>query len=315
VIGPYDAIVSYHTDTQACGTAKFNALLAARLGVPVVTLAEARACQCPLYSIRGEEMAADGVRRVDPIAPTFGVFVHDWVEGLTDRLVHAATTVYAANATLMRRASHLRADVVPVWCPSTITPTHLDQAPRAILTFGMLHKFDADRYRRLKDLLDADGDPYELLVSYSVHHGQPADERQLIEQFEDVFGSGYHDAGRARVTVLGQLSDTALIRELPRVVAVAVFYDPAVRANNTTAWMALEWGRCLITNLDADSPAAFVHGTTVYDVNRLDVWPTDKARVAQAARRVAADHSWDRLVERLCIATASAAAIAAVGPR
>lgn len=292
----FDAVVSYHTDPHTCGTARFNAMLAERLGVPLTRLL--RKWICPLVSLRFDEIVADGVRVDADRCGEYGLILHDWQDVFAP-LVAGASVVYAANPALARTARALNPHVIDIWCPSTIVCPHPEQAARSILTFGMLHKFDAARYRRLKDLLDAGGTPYELLVSYSVHHGKPADERHLIEQFEDVFGSSYHDAGLARVTILGQLSDTALIRELPRVVAVAVFYDPAVRANNTTAWLALEWGRCLITNLDADSPAAFVHGETVYDINQLTAWPTDKARVSQQARAVASAYSWERLLDTL----------------
>ena len=284
------AVLSAHMDVETCGVAKFNAALARQLCVPMLSLGSL--ASPALVSIHPREVETD-----EPFRRPYDLLLHSWEDSSRVKMwISHARRVYAANPVLARQIDQWRpgGDVVTVWCPSAVEPTSLDHRSRSILTFGMLHKFDASRYMKLRDLLEADGLPYEIMLSAAVHHGQdPGDWKGVIESFEHVFGD--HWGGKGRLTVLGQLSDTALIRELPRVVAVAAFFDPAVRANNTTAWLALQWGRCLITNLDEDSPKAFEHGETVYDVNQMTFWPTDKQRIAANGREVAAQWSWESL--------------------
>jgi hypothetical protein len=57
-----------------------------------------------------------------------------------------------------------------------------------------------------------------------------------------------------KLRVLGFLGDDALAKELREVDAVAAYYVPALRANNTSAWAALEAGKHLFTNTDELSP-------------------------------------------------------------
>jgi hypothetical protein len=73
-----------------------------------------------------------------------------------------------------------------------------------------------------------------------------------------------------KLRVLGYLGDDALAKELREVDAVAAFFVPALRANNTSAWAALEAGKPLYTNTDEYSPSLDVH-----------------------------THSWDKLLELL----------------
>jgi hypothetical protein len=54
--------------------------------------------------------------------------------------------------------------------------------------------------------------------------------------------------------VLGYLGDDALAKELRDVDAVALFYDPALRANNTTYWAAVDAKKTIFTNRDDQSP-------------------------------------------------------------
>ena len=92
-----------------------------------------------------------------------------------------------------------------------------------------------------------------------------------------------------RVRCLGYLLDDALAKELRECSAVALFFDPAVRANNTTFWAAIEAERLVITNLDADSPIG--PSLTVRDIEDLRTWPP--RLWPEVVDRV---HSWDNLL-------------------
>jgi len=78
--------------------------------------------------------------------------------------------------------------------------------------------------------------------------------------------------GADHVELLGYLSDAALDREIRAATACAAFYDPALRANNTTAWAVLERDRPLITNMDEDSP-----GCDALDIAMLSDWPVPRS--------------------------------------
>jgi hypothetical protein len=82
---------------------------------------------------------------------------------------------------------------------------------------------------------------------------------------------------------------------------VALFYDPAVRANNTTLWAALDAGTPVITNLDAQSPPELIHHRSVFDLAQVTEWPEANhlREVRHGGRKAAEVYSWDRLIEKL----------------
>ena len=234
-----DAVLSYHLNPQTCGVAKFNHALAKRLGVPCLPLT-ARASY-PLVSVKPEECA--------------GGWPQNWVKH--DLFLHGLpavgtymgnpTRVYAANRAIADAVRHARPDVITAHCPATVDGNPHRGAYR-VLTFGMAHKLVLPHFRKLKEDLDRDHPDYTLSLSTAVHEGSPWDEALTtsVEAMRGIFGD--------RLRVLGFLADDALARELQECDAVAAFFVPALRANNTSAWAALAAGKFLYTNLDSQSP-------------------------------------------------------------
>lgn len=164
-----------------------------------------------------------------------------------------------------------------------------------VLLFGMAHKRQRAHLERLGDLLARQAQTWTVSVSQAIHEGSPWDTTwaETEATLQDLFG--------VHLRVLGYLADDALARELREATACALFFDPAARLNNTTLWAAMQ-ARCpVITNLDADSPPALVHGHTCYDLARLEEWPVglQRALVAREGHALASAHTWDRLVEVL----------------
>jgi len=258
-----DAVLSYHTSPYTCGVAKWSIRLARELGVPFASLLDGWHYRHPLVSIKCAERP---LQRLRPRWECFDLFLHDVPtgNGLYQwwRQNHPMR-VYAANAVIAREVEKYRLDVIEAWCPSTIE-TPPPRADLTILTFGMAHKLVSPHYQKLKALLDAHGEPYTVLLSTGVHEGSPWDMalEASTASLRGIFGD--------RLEVLGFLSDAALDREIRQATACAAFYDPALRANNTTAWAVLERQKVLVTNLDADSP----HGHDVLDVQSLSYWPS-----------------------------------------
>lgn len=222
---PYDAVLSYHLNPMTCGVAKFNHQLAQHLGVPCLPLGSE--CQYPLVSIKAAELP-NGTRIVRH--PPYDVLLHDEVKR---EWTGAGRVFYASE----------------IGCPSTLMGDASRGAYR-VLVFGMAHKHALPHFMQLKEDLDRDHPDYTIELSTAVHEGHPWDQAltESTEAMSRIFGS--------RLRILGFLADDALVRVLQECDAVAAFYVPALRANNTTAWAALAAGKKLYTNRDAYSPNA-----------------------------------------------------------
>lgn len=236
-----DAVLSYHMNPLTCGVAKFNVQLAHRLGVPHDTLLSSDQYQHPIWSVKASEVDRWPVCR----SQSFDVLWHD-----------AGVTLASSAADQVWYASELG-------CPATIVgnPT---RGTYRVLTFGMAHKRLLPHYEHLKVHLDAEHPDYTVEMSTAIHEGHPWEDglAHSVAGMRAIFGD--------HLRVLGFLGDDALAKELQDCDAVAVYFDPAFRANNTTAWAAIDAGKVLYTNRDEHSPADDF------------------------------DHSWDRLIATLC---------------
>jgi len=278
-----DSVISLHMNPETCGVGKFNGLLADRLGVPHRSVYRWREVfGRPLLSLKASEyytqMNEEG--RCCPFPPyprSFDVLWHD-----------------AGIPEISERADH-------VWyardlgCPSTLRgdPT---RKGLTILSYGMAHKLQQPLFEKLKSLLDAHGQPYTVCVSSAIHEGSPWDAttKEHTARLRSIFGD--------HLRWLGFLADDALAREIREAHTVALFYDPAVRANNTTLWAALDAGTPVVTNLDAQSPKELQHGVSVLDIHQLTEWPDyngDRQELRAGGHKAAAAYSWDRLIEKL----------------
>ena len=122
-----DCIAGYHLNPWTCGIAKFNAILAKELDVPVVGLAspDLRNYSRPLLSIKMSEFTDDDARAlavwVDANVGGFDLFLHAF-DGtpIEHRLLAAAAHVYVGNRELSHQLSPSRADVVELFCPGTL---------------------------------------------------------------------------------------------------------------------------------------------------------------------------------------------------
>ncbi len=268
----YDAVLSVHTNELTCGVGRFNARLAHRLGIPHGSVRD-QGYQHPLVSVKWSEL------KDQPMAawPSFDLFWHDQGEPrLTQK---AARTFYATQ----------------LGCPSTVDG-NLTRGTINVLTFGFAHKFQGVHFETLKKWLDRHGEHYTVSLSTGIHEGTPWDVgfHDNIALMRGIFGD--------HLRVLGFLGDDALAKELRDCTAVALFYDPSVRANNTTFWASLEAGAMTITNADRESPAGLEHGVNFFNARCLSGWPTSEQidRFSRsAAHALAHRYGWDALVETL----------------
>jgi hypothetical protein len=299
-----DCIAGYHLNPWTCGIAKFNAILAKQLAVPVVGIREAElgAYKRPLLSLKMSEFSDDDTADLDLWSAAhkgqFELFLHafDGTE-MEQRLVRAAGRVYCGNSELYQQLQAIREDVHELFCPGTIlSPQRFQRTELSVFTFGMAHKIRVPLYRRLRDLLDATGKTYSVYVSTALHENTGFDDSFVVrfEELQSIFNG--------QVYFMGYLSDTAVFNHLLDSTYLAAFFEKGLRANNTTVNAAMECGSTVITNLDEHSPVGLTHMQNVIDINRCDRLPTveESARIGRSARSVAlGQYGWDQLVSQL----------------
>lgn len=269
---PFTSVVSYHTNPMTCGVAKFGKQLADRIDVPFLGCGDSLLWgDFPLLSLKWSEIDPGNL----PVPVSYGLFWHD--AGDRDFLHRGADVVFFADPSLGSPG---------LWCPSLLTPR---KRPVRLFSFGMAHKLQTEKYRRVRELLDAAEMPYHLRVSIGLHEGTS------LDGAEKHFDALKEIMGRENVTILGILSDDAVSAELLNADHVVAFFEHGLRANNTTVHAALEHRCSVITNHDADTPVGLLRSTR--DVHAITfIRPTM--------------YSWDDLInemEAICEASRSTA--------
>ena len=299
-----DCIAGYHLNPWTCGIAKFNAILAKHLAVPVVGIraAELGEYRRPLLSVKLSEFSDSDVADLDRWSNarrgSFELFLHafDGTE-VEKRLVVSAGRVYCGNSELFGQLRDSRPDILELFCPGTIlNPQRIQRTELSVFTFGMAHKIRVPLYRRLYELLEATGRSYKMYVSTALHENTSFDGSFVVrfEELQSIFNG--------RVYFMGYLSDTAVFNHLIDCTLLAAFFEKGLRANNTTVNAAMESGCAVVTNLDEHSPDGLVHMQNVIDINLCERLPDDEQirRIGLAARDIAhGRYGWDQLVAQL----------------
>ncbi|PYR69062.1 MAG: hypothetical protein DMF88_07305 [Acidobacteria bacterium] len=299
-----DCIAGYHLNPWTCGIAKFNAILARRLELPVVRIGseELTSYRRPLLSLKMSEFSAEDALAldtwIDRHTGEFELFLHAFDSAaLEKQMLAAAARVMCGNRELFEQLRPTRPDIVEAFCPGTLlNPQRFDDTELRVFTFGMAHKIRVPLYRRLRDLLEATGKSYSVFVSTALHENTSFDDSFVVrfEELQSIFNGPIY--------FMGYLSDTAVFNQLVDCDFLAAFFEKGLRANNTTVNAAMEVGCAVITNLDEHSPKGLVHLKNVIDINRVERLPepADAEAIGRAAREIAhADYGWDQLVAQL----------------
>ena len=297
-----DAVVTHHRDGFRSGVARFNELLAGRLGIPLVGLdeLESRNPACPLLSFKLRELGADSAQALARwlrAGRSYDLFLHEYRGEEAERdLVAGARHVHCGNAEIEAAVAGVARSADALWTPGLIVDDRTFRpAELSVFSFGMAHKLRTDMFRRLRGLLDASGRSYALYVSAANHETASLRDSEIV--FEEM-----HEVFPEELYFLGNLSDVAVFNYLVSTTFYAAFFPTGVRANNTSVASALERGAVVITNLDEHSPPEFVHMENVLDIEQLEELPADPLvlkRISAAAMETGRTRSWDRLVERL----------------
>jgi hypothetical protein len=298
-----DVVVGHHLNPFTSGVARFNEILARRTGTRVIGIFDEALAgfSAPLFSFKTSELSSEETAKLDEIASELlpskrvSLFLHEYSgDSAEAALIRAAEVVYCGNDAVYARVDALGAQARLAWAPGLVLDTRsFEPAELTVFSFGMAHKIRTDKFRRLRDLLEASGRSYAIYISNANHESATFEDAQSV--FEDmgaVFERGLY--------FMGNLSDVAVFNHLLRATYFAAFFTDGVRANNTSVASAMEHGCVVITNLDEYSPKAFVHMENVIDINRCEQLPADPLvlkRIAVAAMETARELSWERLVE------------------
>ncbi len=297
-----DAVVTHHVDGFRSGVARFNEVLAERLGVPMLGLGDlARADPaCPLLSFKVSELGA-AAPTVEAAVATglreWELYLHEY-RGLPleRQLVAGARRVHCGNAEILAAVRELAPGAQVIGTPGLILDDRVFQPVEvSVFSFGMAHKVQVGAFRRLKQLLDTSGATYAVYVSAANH------ETASLRDSEAVFVE-MHDIFPRELYFLGNLSDVAVFNYLTTATFFAAFFERGVRANNTSVASALERGAVVITNLDEYSPPEYVHMGNVIDVARCDALPLDPVVLEGIGRRAAeagCSRGWDAFLKQM----------------
>lgn len=301
-----DCILSYHLNPLTCGVAKFNLILARRLGIPVISIFDPAVLSYsrPLLSLKVSEFTSTDIialgRTLDSIEQhqNFRLFVHEFSgTEIEIRLIKRAEVVYCGNSELIARLRDIRLELVEAWCPGTILDAQLfNNAELSVFSFGMAHKVRSDYYRKLFTLLSQTGKSYCIYLSTALHDGTSFDGSftAAFEELQEIFGNNIY--------FMGYLSDTAIYNYLLRTNFFVAFFDKGVRANNTSIHAAMKCGSVVITNLDKHSPTSFTHLDNLLDIHQCRGLPTDSqilSQISDRAKKTAESLGWDALMSKM----------------
>lgn len=292
-----DAVVSLHLNAHTCGVARFNTKLAEMLRVPMVGIDRAGSFQDPLVSIKTSEFDSRSRDSLTThLGNRFGLILHGFDgSDLELKLIADAGYVMVLNSESLRQVQVLRPDCLLGFAPG-LAPTEIDEkVDVTLITFGMAHKINAHGYRMVAELIAQDNRAFRLEISSALHEGTTFDDRffSVRDEISEVFSRN--------VKFLGFLADGEVGSRLRTSDAMLAFFPRGARENNTSIIGAMAHGLAVITNLDEFSPSWMIHGETVFDVARMDHFPSkqDLSRVGIAGMNAVAGLTYEELSARL----------------
>jgi hypothetical protein len=296
---PLECVLTHHLNTYASGVARFNEILAHRLGIPLLSVFSdaARGLRRPLLSFKVGELdeheRALLVGLLDDAQWQHDAFLHEF-RGLPleHRIATGAARCWAGNREILGRLRQIGCEAQLAWAPGLLLDQRRFQpAEISVFSFGMARKLRTDMFRRLRELLDQTGRSYRLYVSSANHETSSIREAELV--FDEM-----HELFPEHLYFMGNLSDVAVYNYLQTTTFFASFFPDGVRANNTSVAAAMEQGCVVITNLDEHSPEHLRHGVNVIDIGQTTELPSDPLelrRISVAAMEITRERSWEHL--------------------
>lgn len=292
------AVVTYHTNPYTCGVARFNVALAENLGVPLVTLNSflSKPISGALLSIKceeiGEDKSAELAGFLVSATEKYDIYLHGLDHSEAERVVVTqAGRVFTATMEQADAIRGMRSDVLSTFAPGASPSPLLKKVDCTLLTFGMAHKIRVAGYRKLGQILHGDTRTFRLEISTALHEGTT-----FSEDFFTV-GKEIREVFDGNVSFLGFLADEEVSNRMRAADALVAFFPQGVRENNTTVLSAMSHGCAVITNIDEYSPIWMVHGSSVFDIDKMTTFPTgaELEEVGRNAKQAVAPYSFSQL--------------------
>lgn len=292
------AIVTFHTNPYTCGVARFNIALAESLDVPLVTLSDflSKPISGALLSIKCEEIGEENSGNLSQFlvssAEKFDVYLHGWDNSDAEEIVITqAARIFTATMEMADAIRNSRNDVQSTFAPGANPSPVMKQVDCTLLTFGMAHKIRVAGYRKLGEILHGDSRTFRLEISTALHEGTT-----FSEDFFTV-GKEIREVFDGNVSFLGFLADEEVSNRMRAADALVAFFPHGVRENNTTVLSAMSHGCAVITNIDKYSPSWMIHGSSVFDIDKMTNFPSDREleEVGINARQAVAPYSFSQL--------------------
>jgi len=292
------AIVTFHTNPYTCGVARFNIALAESLDVPLVALSDflSKPISGALLSIKCEEIGEENSRELSRFlfstSEKFDVYLHGLDGSDAEQIVITqAARIFTATMEMADAIRNSRNDVQSTFAPGANPSPELKQVDCTLLTFGMAHKIRVDGYRKLGEILHGDSRTFRLEISTALHEGTT-----FSEDFFTV-GKDIREVFDGNVSFLGFLADEEVSNRMRAADALVAFFPHGVRENNTTVLSAMSHGCAVITNIDKYSPSWMVHGSSVFDIDKMTKFPSsgELEEVGKNAKQAVAPYSFSQL--------------------
>jgi hypothetical protein len=292
------AIVTFHTNPYTCGVARFNIALAESLNVPLVTLSDflSKPISGALLSIKCEEIGEENSRELSRFlvssSEKFDVYLHGLDDSEAEQIVIAqAARIFTATMEIADAIRNSRNDVQSTFAPGANPSPVMKQVDCTLLTFGMAHKIRVAGYRKLGEILHGDSRTFRIEISTALHEGTT-----FSEDFFTV-GKEIREVFDGNVSFLGFLADEEVSNRMRAADALVAFFPHGVRENNTTVLSAMSHGCAVITNIDKYSPSWMIHGSSIFDIDKMTKFPSsgELEEVGKNANQAVAPYSFSQL--------------------
>ncbi len=270
-------IVTYHTDPNTCGVARFNFSLAEAFEIPVIKFSDwvdSSLSNPVLLSLKPSEMSSvdqnRALKKLEGDKLTHLVFLHEFENTPLETMVTAtAKRVVAVDRLVAEKAKLLNNEVICGFAPGISFIFQDKGTPIRLLSLGMAHKVNGTKFGQLSRIVEIDARHFELRISTAVHEGFTVG--ASFSHVSDQINKNWN----LPFTFLGFISDSLLNEELEMADAVVIFPMSAARESNSSILGALRFGKAVITWLDADSPRWMKHHETLFDVNAMSAFPSN----------------------------------------
>jgi hypothetical protein len=240
----------------------------------------------------GEENSGELSRFLVSSSEKFDVYLHGLDNSDAEQtVITQAGRIFTATLEMADAIRNVRSDVKSTFAPGANPSPVLKQVDCTLLTFGMAHKIRVDGYRKLGEILHGDSRTFRLEISTALHEGTT-----FSEDFFTV-GKDIREVFDGNVSFLGFLADEEVSNRMRAADALVAFFPHGVRENNTTVLSAMSHGCAVITNTDKYSPSWMIHGSSVFDIDKMTKFPSsgELEEVGKNAKQAVAPYSFSQL--------------------